>query len=133
MAKAELIKRLFTNEEIIAIENENRRLKEERKDRKRSLLNEWKMIQDIDEWNSLVEERDDLLEENKNLKEKVRFLEECLDRKEKLNEEYRKQIDKYKKQYQHSMWFMEEDTLQELKEIWKLKDDELIYEEWLYD
>lgn len=27
------------------------------------------MIQDIDEWNSLVEERDDLLEENKNLKE----------------------------------------------------------------
>lgn len=28
---------------------------------------------------------------------------------------------------------MEEDTLQELREIWELKDDELIYEEWLYD
>ena len=55
--------------------------------------------------------------ECKKLKEEVRFLEECLDRKEKLNEEYRKQIDKYKRQYEHSMW----------------EDDELIYEEWLYD
>lgn len=35
---------------------------------KRSLLLKWKMIQDIDEWNSLVEERNDLLEENKKLK-----------------------------------------------------------------
>ena len=58
-----------------------------------------------------------LEEENKKLKEKVRFLEECLDRKEKLNEEYRKQIDKYKRQYEHSLGW----------------DDELIYEEWLYD
>lgn len=43
------------------------------------------------------------------------------------------ELDKYKKQYEHSMWFMEADTLQELKEIWELEDDdELIYEEWLY-
>ena len=38
----------------------------------------------------------------------------------KLEEENKKlkaELDKYKKQYQHSMWFMEEDTLQELKDI----------------
>lgn len=58
-----------------------------------------------------------LEEENKKLKEKVETLELWLDNKEKLNEEYRKQIDKYKRQYEHSMW----------------EDDELIYEEWLYD
>ncbi len=55
--------------------------------------------------------------ECKKLKEKVETLELWLDNKEKLNEEYRKQIDKYKRQYEHSMW----------------EDDELIYEEWLYD
>lgn len=71
--------------------------------------------------------------ECKKLKEKVETLELWLDNKEKLNEGYRKQIDKYKRQYEHSMWFMEEDTLQELKDIWELEDDELIYEEWLYD
>lgn len=67
------------------------------------------------------------------LKEENQTLELWLDNKEKLNEEYRKEIDKYKRQYEHSMWFMEEDTLQELKDIWELGDDELIYEEWLYD
>ena len=51
------------------------------------------------------------------LKEENQTLELWLDNKEKLNEEYRKQIDKYKRQYEHSMW----------------EDDELIYEEWLYD
>lgn len=56
----------------------------------------------------------------KNLKEKVETLELWLDNKEKLNEEYRKQLDKYKRQYEHSMWFMEEDTLQELRDIWEL-------------
>ena len=70
--------------------------------------------------------------ENKKLKEEVRFLEECLDRKEKVNKILREELsvydreyfdeDKkaseiYKEQYQHSMW----------------EDDELIYEEWLYD
>ena len=58
-----------------------------------------------------------IVKELHKLEEEVRFLEECLDRKEKLNEEYRKEIDKYKRQYEHSMW----------------EDDELIYEEWLYD
>ena len=51
------------------------------------------------------------------LKEENQTLELWLDNKEKLNEEYRKEIDKYKRQYEHSMW----------------EDDELIYEEWLYD
>ena len=58
-----------------------------------------------------------IVKELHKLEEEVRFLEECLDRKEKLNEEYRKEIDRYKRQYEHSMW----------------EDDELIYEEWLYD
>ena len=58
-----------------------------------------------------------IVKELHKLEEEGRFLEECLDRKEKLNEEYRKEIDKYKRQYEHSMW----------------EDDELIYEEWLYD
>ena len=80
---------------------------------KRSLLLEWKMIQDIDEWNSLVEERNDLLEENKKLKfdiearkemkkareEKVRFLEESLDKKEILNATYREEINKLRNWY----------------------------------
>lgn len=30
------------------------------------------------------------------------------------------ELSKYKKQYEHSMWFMEEDTLQELRDIWEL-------------
>lgn len=51
-------------------------LEEEKKSWKRSLLLEWKMIQDIDEWNNLVEERNDLLEENKNLKEENEALKE---------------------------------------------------------
>ena len=80
----------------------------------------------------LEEENKRLEEENKKLNEKVRFLEECLDRKEKVNKILREELsvydreyfdeDKkaseiYKEQYQHSMW----------------EDDELIYEEWLYD
>ena len=93
-------------------------------------------------------EIEELKKENKKLKEKVETLELWLDNKERLNEEYRDKIDllkyqsywpseladslydanktieklkeelsKYKKQYEHSMW----------------EDDELIYEEWLYD
>ena len=96
----------------------------------KALLNEqYKLVAELrednkklKEWNNeLIENHkkdiDILCKENKTLNEKVRFLEECLDRKEKLNEEYRKEIDKYKRQYEHSMW----------------EDDELIYEEWLYD
>ena len=41
----------------------------------------------------------------------------------------RKKAEKKRKKYKN----METDTLQELKEIWELEDDELIYEEWLYD
>ena len=111
-------------------------------------------IKDMAEITELEEENKKLkfdIEARKEMKkardEKIRFLEECLDRKEELNARYRKQIDtyksdlicfddvkaeyesqkkinkklkkelsKYKKQYKHSLW-----------------DDELIYEEWLYD
>lgn len=57
-------------ESIRELENEEKKADlEQLKEWKRSLLLEWKMIQDIDEWNSLVEERNDLLEENKKLNE----------------------------------------------------------------
>ena len=45
---------------------------------------------------------------------------EVVDELKKLKEENKKlkeELSKYKKQYEHSMWFMEEDTLQELKDI----------------
>ena len=35
----------------------------------------------------------------------------------KENQKLKAELSKYKKQYQHSMWFMEEDTLQELRDI----------------
>lgn len=102
-----------------------------------------KLIQETNEkqLKNDIKERDELREENKNLnikvasleweikwlnytieqlKEENQTLELWLDNKEKLNKRYRKQIDKYKRQYEHSMWFMEEDTLQELKDIWEL-------------
>ena len=90
--------------EMWELEEENKKLKE-----KIELLDNENMC-----LNAEIKDRE---EENKNLKEKVETLELWLDNKEKLNEEYRKQIDKYKRQYEHSMW----------------EDDELIYEEWLYD
>ena len=65
-----------------------------------------------------------LEEENKKLKSD---LEECECSMHFENDEvwYRKreckklkaELSKYKKQYEHSMWFMEEDTLQELRDI----------------
>ena len=122
---------------------------------------EWNAVAELTrEW--LYKENKWLWEENKKLKEKVETLELWLDNKEKLNEEYRDKIDllkyqsywpseladslydanktieklreeikkieknqeyryhrcmKAEKQYEHSMW----------------EDDELIYEEWLYD
>ena len=65
-----------------------------------------------------------LEEENKKLKSD---LSECECSMHFENDEvwYRKreckklkaELSKYKEQYQHSMWFMEEDTLQELRDI----------------
>lgn len=103
-----------------------------------------------------------LEEENKNLKEKVETLELWLDNKEKLNEEYRKEIDLLKCQtlwpseLADSLYDADktiEKLKEEIKEIEKNQeyryhrcmkaerqvqhslgwDDELIYEEWLYD
>ena len=39
---------------------------------------------------------------------------------EEENKKLKEELSKYKKQYEHSMWFMEEDTLQELKDIGEL-------------
>ena len=75
----------------------------------------------------IIERCYELEEENKKLKSD---LSECECSMHFENDEvwYRKreckklkaELSKYKKQYQHSMWFMEEDTLQELKDIWEL-------------
>ena len=55
---------------------------------------------------------------------KVSDFTRCMDsmRKEleKENKKLKEELSKYKKQYEHSMWFMEEDTLQELKDIWEI-------------
>lgn len=167
-AQAEL-SRVKENKELI---KENKKLKEEREDRKRSLLNEWKMIQDIDEWNSLVEERNDLLEENKklkkerdlykardeelnencfwlakeneNLKSDLAFERTMLDNVraeykslQNVNKKLKEENEEYKKMFETQLkdgyikntaefldkkfpkvnWFMEEDTLQELRDI----------------
>ena len=149
----------YLKEENEKLKKENKKLKEERDN---FMLKYAKAVEEkVVETNKLCTERNKLEEENKKLKsdlsececsmhfendevwyrkreckklkEENQTLELWLDNKEKLNEEYRKQIDKYQRQYQHSMWFMEEDTLQELRDIGELKDDELIYEEWLYD
>jgi vacuolar-type H+-ATPase subunit I/STV1 len=70
----------------------------------------------------LREKKLDLEEENKKLNEKVRFLEECLDRKEKLNKKLREELSAYDREYfdedkKAKNIFMEEDTLQELRDI----------------
>lgn len=67
----------------------------------------------------------ELEEENRNLNEKVRFLEECLDRKEKVNKSLREELSAYDREYfdedkKAEHIFMEEDTLQELKDIWEI-------------
>ena len=87
MKKAELIKRFFTNEEIIAIDNRNRELEEENK----------KLQEKV---NTYSEEYGKLREENKNLKEKVKELEEWLDRKEEINKKLRSDL----LMYQHQYW-----------------------------
>ena len=124
---------------INELEEENKKLKLENAKLKDRIITDENFEEKLDK-------------ENKNLKEKVETLELWLDNKEKLNEEYRKQIDdkrmelstiaeetiadlqsrikelednekyrhsrcmKAERQYEHSLW-----------------DDELIYEEWLYD
>ena len=94
----------YLKEENEKLKKENKKLKLENAKLKDRIITDENFEEKLDK-------------ENKNLKEKVETLELWLDNKEKLNEEYRKQIDKYKRQYEHSMW----------------EDDELIYEEWLYD
>lgn len=91
-----------------------------------------------------------------NLRDDIQTLELWLDNKEKLNEEYRVKLDKYKKYYDRDKeelmescyWLAKENK--ELIENEKYRysrcmkaerkiqhslgwDDELIYEEWLYD
>lgn len=51
------------------------KLEEEKKSWKRSLILEWKMIIDVDEYNSMVEEINDLKEKNKELEEYKRMYE----------------------------------------------------------
>ena len=65
----------------------------------------------------------ELEQENKRLKEKIELLDNenmCLNAeikdREEENKKLEKELDKYKKQYEHIFG-----------------DDELIYEEWLYD
>lgn len=102
----------MTPEEYIAmVEEENKKLKLENAKLKDRIITDENFEEKLDK-------------ENKKLKERIKELEQCnlnlqtwLDNKEKLNKGYRKQIDKYKRQYQHSLGW----------------DDELIYEEWLYD
>jgi len=48
-------------------------------------------------------------------------------------DEMKRQWKKADKKRKLKWMLMEEATLQELKDIWELGDDELIYEEWLYD
>ena len=72
------------------------------------------------------------------LKEENQTLELWLDNKEKVNKKLREELSAYDREYfdedkKAKNIFMEEDTLQELRDIWELEDDELIYEEWLYD
>lgn len=107
------------------LEEENKKLKE-----KLSELED--VSEDYDllskDFIALGEENENLNEKLKrkewiiaNLRDDIQTLELWLDNKEKLNEEYRKQIDKYKAQYEH-----------QFSDFWWY-DDELIYEEWLYD
>ena len=111
---------------------------------------------------NLDSENDNQAIEIEELKEKVKTLELWLDNKEKLNEEYRKQIDLLKYQSYWPSELADslydanktiEKLKEEIKEIEKNQeyryhrcmkaerqvqhslgwDDELIYEEWLYD
>ena len=75
------------------------------------------------EW--LYKENKWLWEENKKLREEIRFLEECLDRKEKVNKRLREELSAYDREYfdedkKAKNIFMEEDTLQELRDLGKI-------------
>lgn len=99
------------SKEILQLEEENKNLE----------IEIWWLMWERDGLKMVVERLHKEIEEQDKeyckLKEEIETLNMRLDNKEKLNEEYRKQIDKYKRQYEHSMW----------------EDDELIYEEWLYE
>ena len=86
-----------------------------------------------------------LEKENKKLKSDLAFERTMLDNvraeyksSQNVIKKLREELSAYDREYfdedmKAKYIFMEEDTLQELREIWELKDDELIYEEWLYD
>jgi len=94
------------------------------------------------EWMTPEEYIAKLEKENKELNEKYNWLWKIYtaDVKERVeeNKKLREELSAYDREYfdedkKAEYIFMEEDTLQELKDIWELGDDELIYEEWLYD
>ena len=67
----------------------------------------------------------ELEEENKKLKEEVETLEWWLDNKEKVNKSLREELSAYDREYfdedkKAKNIFMEEDTLQELRDIGKI-------------
>ena len=65
MKKVKLIKRLFTNEEIIAIDNRNRELEEENKALRENVNHRaWRCA-------DLSEDKEELEEKNKELKAKI--------------------------------------------------------------
>ena len=63
------------------------------------------------------EENKKLKEDNKRYKEWAETWQQLVEKLTSENKKLKEELDKYKKQYEHSMW----------------EDDELIYEEWLYD
>ena len=80
MKKAELIKYLFTNEEIVAIDNRNRELEEENK----KLREENEMLRCNKGWTPEKVWHEEfiqyLMEENKKQKEENELLKQCLDK-----------------------------------------------------
>lgn len=73
----------FMKWEIIQLEEENKKLKD----------NLEKSTRSIEHWRDLYWAE---CEKNKKLEEKIRFLEDCLDRKEKVNKELREEVVRFR-------------------------------------
>jgi len=91
-----------------------------------------KPMVELESLEMVVKELHKLEEENKKLKEKIDELEKCnlnlqerLDRKEEVNKKLREELSAYDREYfdedkKAKNIFMEEDTLQELKDLGKI-------------